>query len=298
MKLETGGTDVRVLAGRDGFVSIFAAIRTKASGDRLLAWAGEIELLQKGKYVPEIGRFSAPPRVEDLAGLVFEDDDLEEIHRCRLGNCGVKLSDGEIVQVQRVIGASDWKALLQGELRQILVQRAREYLLAGDAGAPLYHDDRKPVSPSEVFTLLVQRLLFLPRHFGCLTTYVRQYPGSGDAHVVGSFLYWSKESLGAKPIISITHLTLARFDDPWLPETLVVAKQVFATHYKNGSVTVTAITRSGPERYLVFVHPFQVDLIHGIFGGLVSRMMERRVRCEAPGVLLGLRKRLEGGDPP
>ena len=175
--------------------------------------------------------------------------------------------------------------------------RARDYLLAGDAGAAPYHDDRKPLSPSEVFSQLIQRLEFLPRHFGCLATYLQHYPARGDAHVADSFLYWSKESLGAKPIISITHLTLARFDEPWLPEALVVGKQVFATHYKNGSLTVTAIARSDAERYLVYVHRSQVDIIRGIFGGLMRRMIERRVRSEAPGVLTGLRTRLEG-DPP
>lgn len=77
-----------------------------------------------------------------------------------------------------------------------------------------------------------------------------------------------------------------------------MAKQVFATHYKNGAVTVTVITRPGPERYLVYVHRSQLDVIHGIFGGLVRRMIERRVRSEAPGVLMGLRTRLERGDPP
>jgi hypothetical protein len=297
-RLDAGESAVRVLPGRDGHVSISAAIRIDASGDRLLAWGAEIEMLQKGRYVPEIGRFSNPPRLEDLAALVFEDDDLGEIRECRPGKCGVKLSEAEIAQLQPAARARDWKGPLQNELRRIVLQRARAYLAEGDAGLAPYHDHSDPVAPAEVFAALVNRLGFLPRRFRCLTTYLCRYPQQGDAHVVDSFLYWSKESLGVKPIISITHLTLARFENALLPEAVVVAKQVFATHYKNASVTVTAITRGNDARYLVYVHRSQVDVIHGLFGAIVRRMIERRVRGEAPAVLMGLRTRLESGDPP
>jgi hypothetical protein len=83
-----------------------------------------------------------------------------------------------------------------------------------------------------------------------------------------------------------------------VPETFVISKQVFATHYKNGSVSVTAVAGSGSTQYLVYVNRSHVDVLHGVLGGLVRRVIERRVREEAPGVLNALRVRLEGGDPP
>lgn len=39
-------------------------------------------------------------------------------------------------------------------------------------------------------------------------------------------------------------------------------------------------------------------MLDGVFGGLVRRLIERRVRAEAPAVLNALRVRLESGDPP
>ena len=41
----------------------------------------------------------------------------------------------------------------------------------------------------------------------------------------------------------------------------------------------------------------QVDAFGGVFGGMVRRIVERRVKAEAPGVLLRLRNRLASGEP-
>jgi hypothetical protein len=296
-RLDAGETFVRVLPGRDGHLALSAAVRVNVSPERLIAWSAQVERLQRGRYVPQIGRFSVPPRIEDLAALTFDTGDIEDIRRCRPGKCGVKLNDAEIIRLQAMLGRPGWKDVVQHGLRDVVLQRAVSYLAAGDAGALPYHDDPKPLAPEIVFGSLIDRLQFLPLKFSCVSAYLRAYPTTSDSHVVESFLYWSKESLGAKPIVSITHVVVARFRDPGVPEAIVVAKQVFATHYKNGSVTITTITGPPDARYLVYVHRSQLDMLHGMFGAFMRRMIERRVKAEAPGVLLGLRQRLESGDP-
>ena len=82
------------------------------------------------------------------------------------------------------------------------------------------------------------------------------------------------------------------------PATLAVSKQVFASHYRDGAMSVTAVTGTGSERYLVYVHRSHIDVLQGVLGGLVRGVIERRVRNEAPAVLHALRARLERGDPP
>jgi hypothetical protein len=97
----------------------------------------------------------------------------------------------------------------------------------------------------------------------------------------------------------VTHLSVVRGDGWRTPEVLVAAKQVFATHYMNGSLAITALSRNGAgaERYLTYLNRSHVDLFDGAFGGLVRRIFERRVRAEAPAVLDELRRKLEAGDP-
>ena len=288
---------IKISDGDDDHLAVFAAVRIEASGDRLLDWAGAIEAMLKGRYVPEIGRLSSPPRLDDLAGLTFDDSDLDELLDCRPGDCGLKLADGEIARLRRTVGAAGWERKARHELRRIILERAQAYQEGGDAFAAPYHDDHQPVSPGESFGRLVGRLQFLPREFACLAAFVRDYPRRTDAHVVDSFLYWSKESLGSKPIVAITHLTRARFDEPWLPEAVVVGKQVFASHYKNGALTLTAIVRADHARYLVYLQHAELDIFGGFWHDVVRMVLERRITREAPRVLIDFRNRLEAGAP-
>ena len=129
--------------------------------------------------------------------------------------------------------------------------------------------------------------------------YLQAYPRAEHPDVLESFLYWSRETLGGgKPVVTVTHVTLVGGDDSTSVQALVVSKQVFASHYKTSAVSMTAIAGSGEARYLVYLHRSHVDVLQGFFAGLVRRIVEGRIRDEAPAVLNALRSRLEHGDPP
>jgi hypothetical protein len=113
-----------------------------------------------------------------------------------------------------------------------------------------------------------------------------------------SFLYWSKDAYGGKPVVSITHVTIVRGERETEPDVLVVGRDVFATHYVDGAWSFTALLRATPTNYLVYLNQSEVDLLDTWYGGLVRRVAERRLREEAVDVLNGLRRRLESGDPP
>ena len=296
-RLRLGEPVIKLSNGDNDHLGVFAAIRTEASGDRLLDWASAIEQMMKGRYVPEIGRFSSPARLDDMAGLTFDDADLDEIRHCRPGDCGLMLSDGDIARLRNILAASGWEKQARDELRQIVLERARAYQAGGDASTPPYHDDDDPVSPALSFGRLLNRLQLLPHELTCVATFVRDYPHRVDSHVFDSFLYWSKESLGSKPIIAITHLTLARFQEPWLPEAVVIGKQVYASHYKNGGLIVMAIARSDEARHLVYMQHAELDIFGGFWHDMVRMVLERRITREAPRVLIDFRNRLEAGNP-
>jgi hypothetical protein len=85
-----------------------------------------------------------------------------------------------------------------------------------------------------------------------------------------------------------------------LPDALVAGKEIFTTRYLNGSLGFTAIVPGGrgSRHYLVYLNRSDVDVLGGVFGGIVRWFMERRLRSEAQDVLQGLRRRLESGEPP
>jgi hypothetical protein len=128
--------------------------------------------------------------------------------------------------------------------------------------------------------------------------YLDRYPRAPIADVE-SFIYWSKERLDGKAIISATHVSILRWGETGLPDALVAGKGIFATHYVNASLGLTGIMRGRPgsPQYLVYVNRSEVDVVRGMFGGLLRVFMERRLKKEASTVLVGLRQRLESGDP-
>lgn len=299
-KLDRGDALVKVMPARDREIAIVSATRVKVHGERLIAWVRRIEDLKKGRYVAAIGRFSQPPRIDDLGALALDDDDLEEIRRCRSGRCGLKLSDQEIVELRRTaaVAGANWKPAVQNGFRSVVLARVQSYLAGGLLASASYHDQKTPVSLDAEFAAIIEQSGFLVARLPALTDYLTQYPrraGSG----VESFLYWSKEALGGKPIIAVTHVSIVSSDVPSMPEALVAAKQIYATHYMTGSLAVTAITgTSEGTRYLTYLNRSRLDVLGGLFGGLVRRIVERRLRAEAADVVEGLRRRLEAGEPP
>lgn len=323
-QLDAGRSVVALLPSRGRDLGVMAATRVDARGDRLVAWVRRPDQLYKGRHVTRIARFSDPPRPEDLADLELDDPDLEDIRQCRPGDCGMKLTQAEIVALRQTTATSGpaWKSAVQEMFRDLVLARTRAYLADGLSGLPPYYDKKTPVWLDAELTAVID-------HYGGqngqtdgdplgdslglageesheLSDYVRRYPHVQAPHIE-SFLYWAKEALGARPIVTVTHVMIVHPRQSGTGghtnasglEALVLTKQIFATHYVTGALAVTAIVGGdGMPRQLIYINRSRADVFGGVWGGLVRRMVERRIKAEAPEVLLGLRRRLESGAPP
>jgi hypothetical protein len=299
-RLDAGEALVELLPAEAKEVAVRAVTRFDADPGHLIQWTRRVEELQKGRYVDAIGRFSDQPQLSDLEALSLDDDDLTDLRRCRPGKCGVKLNDAEIAQVRETIAAAGagWKHAAQQTFRVIVHARAVQYLAEGHGGSASYHDARKPVLLDGEFAALASEVaLTQPRLFP-LTNHLTRYP-KGELAGVESFLYWSKESLGAKAIVTITHVVMIESRERHRREALVAKKQVYASHYLLASLSFTAITASsdGSRQYLVYLNRSRSDVFDGLFGSFIRRTIAQRLRAEAPQALHALRQRLES-DPP
>jgi hypothetical protein len=297
-RLEDGYPIARVLQSRGLEVGVVAAIPVSIDGDRLVAWERRIEEMKKSSYVITIGRFSDPPRIEDLAGLELDGSDVDAIRSCRPGNCEIKLSGVEMTQLQRAQteAKGDSAAAVQQEFRQILLNRVQQYLANGDI--PPDEDHHKQMKPSSRFGLLLDHTPFLKDRLPQLAEDLRDHPFNAEPGVE-TFLYWSKEHLARKAMISITHVSIVRSHDANLPDTLIIGRDVFSSHYIDASLSVTALMRGETNRanYLVYVNRTEVDVLHGVFGGYIRRAIQGHMK-NAANVLMDLRQKLESGDPP
>jgi hypothetical protein len=305
-KVRAGSPVVEVLPARDRDLAVVGIVKVAIDSRRFLDWVRQVERLQQSTYIPLSRRFSNPPTIDDVRELALDDQDLDDLRECRPGDCGVKLSAPEIVEIRQVIAAAGagWREAAQSAFRRLIVNRARAYLTEGHRGAAPYYDHKAPVSPGEEFEKLSESMdyaLVTPAGMG---TYLRSFPrvnGTG----IESFLYWSKETLGSgKPIIAITHVSLFPPGTPGRAELLaanptdaatVAFKQVYATHYTTASLSVTRLTPAvgSAPRYLAYTRRSRTDVLGGTLGGIIRRLIERRIRSEAPAALDGLRRRLE-----
>jgi hypothetical protein len=301
-RVEAGGAVVAVLPASGGDLAVIGVTRTTASGKELAARTHAIERLYQGRYIAAIGRFSERPQLADVAGLALDDEDLNEARNCQPGDCGLKLSVQEMHALRAAASAAgtEWKAAVQGAFRKLVVARARAYREGGLPVAAPYADHTTPTSPAVEYDSVAAQIRFQPLDGSRVLEYLESYPDVPGL-AAESFLYWSKETLGAgKPIVSITHVAIFRNAPPDPTSTVVAARQVFASHYLTGSLSLTLTTNNadGSPAYLVYLRRSRTDVFDGVFGGFVRHMVEGRIRADAPAALDALRRKLEAGDTP
>ena len=75
---------------------------------------------------------------------------------------------------------------------------------------------------------------------------------------------------------------------------LVAGKQVFATHYLNGALALTAVVgvQNGTPRFLVYLNRSRVDILGGMLGWIKRTLVEERLESETGRIFQALTDRL------
>jgi len=297
-RIDRGEVVVRILPARDGEVAVFAASTFDAEPEALVRWTKAIEALKRSPFVVAIRRFSHPPVLSDLDALVLDDVDLEGIRRCESGNCSVKLAALEIDALKSAAGSSvEWKSAVQREFRRLLLARITTYQAEGLAGLPPYVDRSEPTRPQAEFAGILARSPHLRNYLPAVADGLSNYP-QAELPSAESFLYWSKEQYkNGKPIVSVTQVHIVRPVGPSLPAVVVLGQEVFASHYRDGSLGTTFVLDGGKTRYLVYLNRSRLDRLGGMFGGLKRSLVERQLASEVKSGLDTVRRRIESGNP-
>jgi len=292
-KLQQRGVVVRSLPAAERQIGVIAvtpiSIAPDAFVDRVRAAGG----VKHAEVVS--GRFSTPPTLADLAPISLDDGDVDRLRRlCRPGDCRLNLADHEIAAVQRAL-ASDGSAETQRAFRQVVLERAARYLRGGLGAVPEYHDRSHPVRPAAIFGEILQQSHYLKTHLPRVAAYLERFP-SADSTGAESFLRWSKATINDKAVVMVGHVSIFRpTPSPGVPAVLVTGKQVYASRYMNGELTLTMLFpgERGSSAYLVHVNRAELDELGGAFSGLKRALILGRIKEEATGTLAELRDRLE-----
>ena len=264
-------------------VAPLGVVRINATPERYVERLRDIARFKRTDDILQIGTFSDPPRQSDLAPLTIEDADLKRFRECRTGDCNVRISADGIQHLRRDV---DWRA--EGAaakaslvVKDVLVEYVGRYRSNGAAAAMTYATMSPPLNVGHEFAALVEAdtstWSIVPR----LRRHLLEYPsGAGDGS--SDFIYWSKERVHGRPVISITHVAIVP-GEPASPVAFAIgSKQIYAAHYFDASLGVTLLLRDttvpGGATYVVYLNRSRIDLFDRLFGGAARRIVAGKAR--------------------
>ena len=86
-------------------VFLFGAVYINAAPDTYLQYARDLDRLRKLPSYLALGVFSNPPRLADLKGFAFGEDDIQALKDCKPGACLIQAPASSIEALHRSI---DW----------------------------------------------------------------------------------------------------------------------------------------------------------------------------------------------
>lgn len=288
-QLASGKAVGKVLPSVPQEVAVFGLVLVHAPADFFVERFRDIETYKKNSAVAAVKKFSNPPVIEDLAQLVVDDDDFNALKTCRPGSCAVKLPTRVMEQIHKNIpwNAPDARQEANRLARATLLEYVKRYLEGGNAELSEYNDKKKPLRVAEEFNAILQASPYIYDYLPQFFEYLRDYPQK-RLDGVEDFIYWSREKFGLKPVISVTHVSI--FRQPELGVTSIASKQIYASHYFEASLGMTAALvvseDPNPAFYLLYFNRSRSDALHGGFSGLARGKVRGRS-------LSGLKSNLE-----
>jgi hypothetical protein len=279
-------------------VAAFAIMRLDVPADFFIEKIQDIVSFKKSENVLQIGKFSNPPRLEDLAGLSLDPAEIETIRRCGVNKCAFKMSAEFMERFRNEVdwSAPDYRDRVTALMREILLKYVQVYLQGGNATLVEYHDKSYTVRLPEELQTLLQVTPYMYQYVPEFQKYLQEFP-NGRPAATEDFIYWSKEKFGLKPVVSVTHVTIYKRHRPNGTEVLIASKGIYANHYFESSLGLTGFIQSQSSElsrsYLIYINRSRTDALRGLFAGLKRSLISGSLRDGAKKNMELIKQKLE-----
>ena len=298
--LERGEAVTKLLkTGAKKEIAALGVMRVDAPGDLFIGKFRDIVDFKKSAAVLQIGKFGDPPRLADLNDLTLDPCCLEAIKNCKTGDCDMKMSAEMMARFRQELNpsAADYQERANALARSLLFDYVKGYLQTGNAALIKYHDGENAVRLADEFRSLLEQSRFLADYAPEFYKYLEEFPKAGSPNIE-EFIYWSKEKYGLKPVLSITQVVIYKRTLENSTEVLIASKQLYASHYFEGSLGLTAFVEGnqGPATsgsYLMYLNRSRADALQGWFLGIKRSLIGGRIREGLAKNLKLVKKRIE-----
>jgi hypothetical protein len=158
------------------------------------------------------------------------------------------------------------------------------YLAGGTDAMGVTVDKNKPKALSEEFRTLLKNSTYLVEYVPAFNQYLESYP-KGSLPNTEHTLFWTKDTFGLKPVVSMYHATIHKPEDA-RAGLLVAMKTLYASHYFNAALEIMAAVptpdaATKPAFYLLDLYRARIDpptgMLSGVLMGKVKGGIERGV---------------------
>jgi hypothetical protein len=251
-------------------IAVFGAVKVKGTPADLLQKVRSIDTFRKVPQVPQIGRFSTPPRIEDLNGLTWEKGDFDALKKCRSGACDVKIGVAGAELLKTIdFSAHDAEARVEEIVKQQLLAYVNAYAAGGTNAMGMIVDKKQPRTLSGEFRTLLRNSPYTYEYLPEFTRHLESYPQDKLADTE-DVLFWTKDTFGLKPVVSLYHATFHKYEGP-SRAALVAIKTLYASHYFNAALEllVGVETPGHTGMYLIDLYRTRIDPPTGMLGGVL-----------------------------
>src|SRR5690349_2330500 len=289
--LELNQPVVRLIPATDKReVAVTGLVNINASAEEFLRSYRDSMMRKNNSAILEIGSFGSSPALADLNGLTLEPGDIDDLKECIVGDCDIKLSAPMIERFRKEIdwAAPDYQLRVTNLFKEMLVAYIKDYRARGEAALIEYND--KPDSIN-----LASEHRALTSAAGYVNSFL--VDTKSELQLVEETLVWSKIKFGLKPVISINHISIYKRNSVAGPQVLVASKQIYANHYFNAFLALTAFVNvpgATNGSFLVYENRSRADGLEGPFGKLKRGVVEKKAREGLRGIIAQSKASLEG----
>jgi hypothetical protein len=242
-----------------------------------------LEGFKTSQFIKQIQKFSDPPRLSDLDALVFEQEDLDALRTCRVGECDVQLAAADI---KRFNAEVNWKSpdaakAAASLYKAVLFAHLEKYRSGGMPQLLAYQDREATVRLASETDEILTATPSILEHAPAFKQHIRRYPEGASANVE-NFFYWSKEQFGFKPMVGLNHVSV--YTDADTGNVLIATTQIYASHYLDGSVGIHALlpdsmSANEPGFYWLYTNRTRIGRLAGFLGAISRPIVQHRARA-------------------
>jgi hypothetical protein len=284
-------------------IFMFGAVFVKGKPEDYTKLAFDMDRLSQVPGYLGVGRMSEPPRLSDLEGFTLEPSDIRDLKRCEPGKCGVQLSAEMMKELQHTINTEgpEADAAVNERLQKMVLDLLTRYKAKGNRGLGVYRDKDEAFDVEAHHRSLISQAEALPIYLPRLSEYLIEYP---EARLAGvdSFFFWEKVNFGLKPTLRLNHAILYRAQGPRARGEIIIAKQLYASHYIQAALDITACVPRTSESgeagfYLISLKGSTQHGLTGFFRKIIRAIVVSRTRSSQEKILVSLKDLIEKRQP-